>query len=66
MREIVDKHFNDNWVIPYYLGYWVDLSHQWEPYKAAKLAILNTVEVSYIRELVTYFETKMQDSIKNL
>jgi len=26
MREIVDKHFNDNWVLPYYLGYYVDLS----------------------------------------
>ena len=32
MREIVDKHFNDNWVIAYYLGYYVDLSYQWEPY----------------------------------
>ena len=33
MREIVDKHFNDNWVIPYYQGYYVDLAVQWEPYK---------------------------------
>lgn len=26
MREIVDKHFPDNWVISMYLGYTVDLS----------------------------------------
>ena len=26
MREIVDKHFADNWVIAYYMGYTVDLS----------------------------------------
>jgi len=32
MREIVDKHFNDNWVIPFYMGYIVDLSEAWLPY----------------------------------
>jgi len=39
MRELVDKFFPDNWVIPYYLGYLVDLSWQWAPYRAAKEAI---------------------------
>jgi len=43
MREIVDKHFPDNWVIAYYMGFTVDLSVEWEPYKAAKLALNNTV-----------------------
>lgn len=62
MREIVDKHFNDNWVIPYYLGYYVDLSQQWEPYKAARLAIGNTIEISYIKELITYFDAKLKDA----
>ena len=38
MREIVDKHFPDNWVIPYYMGYTVDLSEAWAPYKAASTA----------------------------
>ena len=59
MREIVDKHFNDNWVIAYYLGYYIDLSQWWEPYKAARLAITNTVELNYIRDLIIYFEAKM-------
>ena len=26
MREIVDKHFYNMWVLPYYLGYVVDLT----------------------------------------
>ena len=39
MRELVDKFFPDNWVIPYYLGFLVDLSWQWAPYRAAKEAI---------------------------
>ena len=64
MREIVDKHFNDNWVLPYYLGYYVDLSQMWEPYKAAQLAIANTVEISYVKELINYFAKKMQDATK--
>jgi WASH complex subunit strumpellin len=49
MREIVDKHFSDNWVIPYYLGYYVDLCQWWEPYQAANLAIKNTTELTNIR-----------------
>lgn len=37
MREIVDKHFPDNWMIAYYLGITVDLSEAWAGYKAAKV-----------------------------
>jgi WASH complex subunit strumpellin len=29
MREIADKHFSDNWVIPIYQGYLVDLTSYW-------------------------------------
>lgn len=36
MREIVDKHFPDNWVISIYMGIVVDLVEMWEPYRAAK------------------------------
>ncbi|GAM16870.1 hypothetical protein SAMD00019534_000450, partial [Acytostelium subglobosum LB1] len=42
MREIVDKFFPDNWVIAFFLGFTVDLSVAWEPYKAAKTALANT------------------------
>mmetsp|Transcript_3507 Transcript_3507/g.2095 ORF Transcript_3507/g.2095 Transcript_3507/m.2095 type:complete len:94 (-) Transcript_3507:462-743(-) len=39
MREIVDRHFYDTWVLPFYLGYLVDLTINWLPYKAAKHAL---------------------------
>ena len=35
MREIVDKHFPDNWVISIYMGITVDLIDAWEPYKVS-------------------------------
>ena len=39
MREVVDKHFNDNWVVPIYMGILADLSEEWLPYKAAREAL---------------------------
>jgi hypothetical protein len=44
MREIVDKHFPDNWVIAYYLGFNSDVCVEWSRYKAAKAALSNTVQ----------------------
>ncbi len=38
MREIVDKHFPDNWVISLYMGMTVDLGEAWEPYKVCDAA----------------------------
>jgi WASH complex subunit strumpellin len=35
MREIVDKHFPDNWVIPIYQGHLVDVTEYWKPFPAA-------------------------------
>ena len=48
MREIVDKHFPDNWVLSVYMGVTVDLTEAWEPYKAARTAINNTLEAENI------------------
>lgn len=33
MRELVDKHFVDNWVVPWSHGHFADLTLTWEPYK---------------------------------
>eukprot|EP00727_Mastigamoeba_balamuthi_P013163 m51a1_g847 putative WASH complex (1158) ;mRNA; f:778413-782661 len=55
MREIVDKHFPDNWVIAYYMGFTVDISVAWEGYKAAKLAIANTVQQSNVAGVATRY-----------
>lgn len=61
MREIVDKHFYDNWVIPFYLGYIVDLTDEWKPYKAAKIALENTLDLEYIAELSKFHKEKLDD-----
>ncbi|XP_071441255.1 WASH complex subunit 5 isoform X2 [Hetaerina americana] len=50
MREIVDKFFPDNWVISIYMGITVNLVEAWDPYKAAKQALSNTVQASNIHE----------------
>lgn len=42
MREITDKHFGDNWVIPVYMGYLADLSVEWKAHKAAFDALNST------------------------
>jgi len=55
MREIVDKYFPDNWVITYYLGFTVDLSQVWEPYKAARAAIQNTMAMGNVTRISTMY-----------
>lgn len=49
MRQIVDKHFYNSWVIPFYLGYIVDLAYWWKPYKAAWLALSNILDMESIQ-----------------
>lgn len=51
MRELVDKHYSDNWVVPYYLGYYVDLTVEWADYDAARKALENTLDMDYIKGL---------------
>ncbi|EGC36216.1 hypothetical protein DICPUDRAFT_151370 [Dictyostelium purpureum] len=49
MREIVDKFFPDNWVISFFLGFTIDLSVAWEPYRAAKTAMANTITLQNVQ-----------------
>ena len=51
MREIVDKYFNDNWVIPVYMGHLVDLTTEWAHYPAAKAALDNVINVQFVKSL---------------
>ncbi|EDV23219.1 uncharacterized protein TRIADDRAFT_27621 [Trichoplax adhaerens] len=62
MREIVDKHFPDNWVINVYMGHLVNLVEAWEPYKAAKTALSNTIAQTNLRE----FAVKFGKSVRSL
>ncbi|GFW82443.1 WASH complex subunit 5 [Trichonephila clavipes] len=59
MREIVDKFFPDNWVVSIYMGMVVNLVDAWEPYKAAKQALCNTVDVANIKEQSQKYYTRV-------
>uniref|UniRef100_A0A182NJL2 Strumpellin n=1 Tax=Anopheles dirus TaxID=7168 RepID=A0A182NJL2_9DIPT len=50
MREIVDKFFSNNWIVSLYMGITVNLIGAWEPYKAAKTALTNTLDTANLKE----------------
>ncbi|XP_059147627.1 WASH complex subunit 5-like isoform X2 [Physella acuta] len=60
MREIVDKHFPDNWVVSVYMGMTVNLLDAWYPYKAAMTALNNTLSVTNIREQSVKYAQKVE------
>ena len=66
MREIVDKHFADNWIISYYLGYTVDLSLSWAPYPAAAAALANTLQLNNIVTIANNFNSQVAELTKVL
>jgi len=66
MREIVDKHFADNWVIAYYLGFVADLSLEWGNYPAAKAALNNTLNPNNIKSLRDKYWNKIPAMISGV
>ena len=67
MREIVDKFFPDNWILSIYMGSIViNLGEVWEPYKAARSALANTLVQATIRQQSTYHFNKLNESIKDV
>ncbi|KAJ4457254.1 putative WASH complex subunit 5 [Paratrimastix pyriformis] len=61
MREICDKYFADNWVLSFYMGFTVDLAQQWEPYKAARAALANTINPANVRMLIQRNQQRLAD-----
>ncbi|GMH56588.1 hypothetical protein TrST_g9055 [Triparma strigata] len=49
MREVVDRYFNDNWIISMYMGTVVDLSVEWANYESAVKALNNTLTAKNVR-----------------
>jgi WASH complex subunit strumpellin len=62
MREIVDKHFPDNWIIPVFQGYLIDLTVYWNEFKAAKMAMNNNIVVDNIKKIARTYYKKMTNS----
>lgn len=66
MREIVDKHFYDNWVVPLYLGYLVDLSFEWRLFDAANKAIRNTISPDHIKKIAKHHREVARNTVRKL
>jgi WASH complex subunit strumpellin len=49
MREICDKHFPDNWVVPVYGGILCDLESYWNSFPAAIKAFRNNITIESVR-----------------
>ncbi|KPM05546.1 WASH complex subunit strumpellin-like protein [Sarcoptes scabiei] len=60
MREIVDKFFYDNFVISIYMGTIVNLIEQWDPFKAARAALNNTIDSENVKNLVAKFSKEIE------
>lgn len=66
MREIVDKHFPDNWVVPIYQGHLVDLTEIWAPFPSAMKALNNNIVIENIKKIANYHFKKLDESLKRL
>lgn len=51
MREIVDKYFPDNWIVSMYMGFTVNLIESWENFKAARVALNNTLDSGNVKSI---------------
>jgi len=65
MREIVDKYFPDNWVVSLYMGIIVNLIEAWEPYKAAKAALSNSLSTDNCKQLAIKHTNQLREGLNN-
>ena len=66
MREICDKHFPDNWVIPIYGGQLVDLTLYWDSFESAKKALSNNITTQRVGFLAQNNYDNLKNSSKQL
>jgi WASH complex subunit strumpellin len=61
MRELVDRHYADNWVVAYGAGLTADLLTEWQSYDAASTAMRNAVTSRSARELIDRHNKIVED-----
>lgn len=66
MREIVDKHFPDNWVLPIYQGYLIDLTEYWKSFDAAQKALENNMYGENLSQIAGRYQEKIKSLKKEL
>ncbi len=59
MREIVDRFFKDNWVVPIFLHFSVDLLVSWDAFKEAKSSLVSCLSPTFVRDRSLYHYTKV-------
>eukprot|EP00826_Nyctotherus_ovalis_P040423 TRINITY_DN3988_c0_g1_i6.p1 TRINITY_DN3988_c0_g1~~TRINITY_DN3988_c0_g1_i6.p1 ORF type:complete len:1019 (+),score=284.58 TRINITY_DN3988_c0_g1_i6:503-3559(+) len=59
MRDIVNKHFSDNWIISYFQGFTVDLFEAWRKFKAAAGALNKIITSERVKELIQYHKKNL-------
>lgn len=64
VREIVDKFFPENWIVSIYMGVTINLLDAWEPFKAARNALVNVTDPSNVREVTLKQEKQLTRLIK--
>ena len=52
MRDIVNKHFCDNWFISYFQGYTADLFESWKKFRAAIQALERIITIEKVKEQI--------------
>ena len=66
MRMTVDKFFSDNWVLPTYMGFLVDLTYEWQHMPAAKAALDNVVNINNVKVLALKNKDDLNVSLNEL
>ena len=66
MREICDKHFPDNWVIPVYGGILCDLEQFWASFPAANKALKNNIVEDRVRYFADFHVAQLNSANKKL
>ncbi|XP_063699723.1 WASH complex subunit 5 [Culicoides brevitarsis] len=64
MREIVDKFFPENWIVSIYMGVTINLLDAWDPFKAAKNALVNITDPQSVKEVTGKQEKLLNRLIK--
>ncbi|CAL8094255.1 unnamed protein product [Orchesella dallaii] len=66
MREITDKFFCDNWVVPVFMGFHINLIEWWDGFKAAKLALGNSIENARVKQIAAEKAPKFEFFVAEL
>ena len=63
MRQIIDKYFQDRWIIPLHIELTANLTEKWSSFKAANLILSSILDTNLITRKSTEYGTKLRSII---